>query len=354
MRLILAAALLALLLLLGPLSGIALAASALPDFVYDHPSTTLNQFVLGPSCLSLPASELDLSCNPAHFAAESKRQFRVNLVGSDKLQRINDERIRLKNDDSIGVVNSLIGQREPLVAQAAVTLWYQREWWAVGVTPARAGLSAFSRNPAYPEFAAQMYKETEVFGKFGMLLASDNKFHLGTQIRYVDRDSFSRDFALLDAVYNPALLKIEKHRGLYVEPAISYAWDTEWTTAFSAALTNVPVFQDGASKPFMPVVDFGVSMAPPMGKGKWKTTTHYTSRPDKHDFFDNFRWGSIYDFTGIGAASLMLGKTTFALGFSGHIDSLVLGLAYKTEELSPDQWQTVRISTVLGELGLQF
>lgn len=332
----------------------ALAVQGLPNFSSEYPRTTINDFILGPVCLSLTGGPLDLSCNPAFLATETKRQFRMIGAANDHVAQLNDYRMKLRDDDATGIVNATLERREPRIARASSLIWYQRDWWALGFSPFRGGLATSVRNPAYPEMAAHVYSENEVFGKAGFIHADDPNLNIGLQLRFLQRDFFRREFALLDAVGNPALLKVEKQRILFLEPGLSYAFDSAWSSSISAALTQLPIIHDGDSPEFKPVIDIGFSTSPPFFGRRLRTSTHYNGSPDQSDIFARFRWGAVYDFDENASVSAMLGKSDFGVGASGRIDSVVVGLGWKSEEIKPDPWQNVRISTVIFEAGLVF
>ena len=347
-------ALLALALALAALPAQSSSLQGLPNLSAEYPRTSMHDFVLGPVCLSLVSGPLDLDCNPAFLSSQEKRQFRISIVANNHLKQVNDHRERLNSNDTVGIVNSVLNQGEPTVARASTAIWYQREWWALGVSPFRGGFASSSRNPAYPELAAHVYKETEVFGKVGLVHGEEKDLNVGFQLRYVQRQFFKREFDLLDAVGNPSMLKIENQRALYLEPGVSYTFDSSWSSAVSATLTQLPLAQDGDGVEFKPVVDFGFSTRPPFLARRLRTSTHYTGAHDVNDVLSRFRWGAIYDFNDVASISALLGKTEIGAGLNGHFDSVVLGLGWKTEEIAPDRWQTVRVSTVLFEAGLVF
>ncbi len=324
-------------------------------FIREYPGLSLQQHILGPVCLSLPASPLDLNCNPAFLAREEKHQVRLNLIASDQLPAVNDYREKLAANDSIGIVNKVLDQREPVMARASAGLWYQQNWWALGWVPFRGGFASSTRNPSYPSIAADIYKESELFGKVGLLTADDPNLQIGFQLRYVERTFFSRQFDLLDAVGDPAKLNIDRQRVLYLEPGLSYSFDSNpWDSMIAATLTQAAVFQDGKKSSFYPVLDLGFSTSPPFAGRKLRTSTHYTNHPDITDLFSRFRWAAIYDFANAAAATLTIGRSTAGIAVNGHVDSLVLGLGWKTEEVILDQWQAARVSTILFECGLVF
>jgi hypothetical protein len=324
-----------------------------PNYQLMRPSNTLTEMILGSTCISMPGSPLELSCNPAFLAAEEKRVFRLNVAGNDRLTKVNKYRGLLQNDDTIGIVDGLLQEKEPLLANATLSAWYQRNWWAVGVAPLRAGYASFYRNSAYPEISGSVFAEKEVFAKAGFKLPSDPNIRLGLQARYLHRDFFRRKFALLDAVTDNNLIRIEKQQVLYLEPGMSYAFNEKASNSISAMISNLAVYQSGSYQPVRPVFDIGFSSAPDFADGRLKTSTHFSNNPDIVDPFALFRAGAIYDFDDL-SVSVSFAKLDMGIGVSGHIDSLVLGLGYRTEEIAKDQWQNIQVSSWLFELGLQF
>ncbi len=325
-----------------------------PNFHLMYPSNTLHEMVLGSTCLSLPGSPLELSCNPAFLATEEKRQVRANLALNDRVVEVNKYRLLLEEEDTFGLVNGLLKEKEPLIANAAISLWYQRDWWAIGVVPMRAGYASFFRNSAYPEIAGHVFAEREIFAKAGLSLASDPRVRLGLQARYNERDFFRKQFALLDAVTDNNLIRIEKQKALYLEPGLVYAFDDQARNTLSATVTNVAVYQSGSHQPVRPLFDLGFATAPNFADGKLKTSTHFTNNPEVNDPFQLFRAGVVYDFDQVASISGSIAKTELGLGVNGRIQSLILGVAYKTTEVYMDEWQSARVSTWLAELGLIF
>lgn len=342
------------LMLLG--SGAARAQSTLygiPNFQTSQPANTLQDLILGATCTSMPASPLELSCNPAFLASEEKRQFRVDGVTNDRIGTMNKYRHLLEANDSVGLVDGLLQEKEPLMANASVRLWYQRDWWAIGVTPVRAGYVSFFRNSAYPEITGSAFADREVFAKAGMKLASDENLRVGLQLRYVDRSFFRKQFALLDAVNDQSLIRIDKQQVAYLEPGVSYALNEKGTSALSAMISQMAVYQGGASQPLRPVFDLGYSSAPDFFDGRLKTSTHVSVNPDIDDTFAMFRAGLVYDFDFVSVLASFASQELGA-GVQGRIDSLVLGLGYRTQEIAKDSWQKERVSSWLFEIGLVF
>lgn len=325
----------------------------IPSFQTSQSANTLQDLVLGATCTSMPASPLELSCNPAFLASEEKRLFRVVGTTNDRIGTMNKYRHLLEDNDSVGLVDGLLQEKEPLMANAAVRLWYQRDWWAVGVTPVRAGYVSFFRNAAYPEITGSAFADREVFAKAGWKLASDENLRLGLQVRYNDRSYFRKQFALLDAVNDQSLIRIEKQQVAYLEPGVSYALNEKGTSALSAMISQVAIYQAGAAQPLRPVFDLGFSSAPDFFDGRLKTSTHVSVNPDIDDTFAMFRAGAVYDFDFV-SVLVSFASQELGAGLQGQIDSLVLGLGYRTQEIAKDSWQKVRVSSWLFEIGLVF
>jgi hypothetical protein len=324
------------------------------DFRREMPAVNLLQSILGPVCYSLPSTHLDLACNPAFLAREEKTQLRASLTINDRVGDVNDYRTKLEAGDSIGIVNQVLAEHDPMIARATSAIWYQRDWWAIGVLPFRGGFATNVQNPAYPRVAADIYKQSEVFGKAGFLVAGEPKLEVGFQLRYDDTQFFRREFDVLDVIGDPGQLSIESQRALYLEPGINYAFDSAWDSAVSATLTQGAIYQSGAQDGFMPVFDLGFRTAPPFAGGHLVTSTHFNNNPALPDLFSRFLWGAVYDFEKRAAVAVSLGKTVAGVGVMGHYDSVELALGWKTEQVSPDQWQATRVSTLMLEAGLVF
>lgn len=326
----------------------------IPDFRREVPSLGLEQYILGPVCYSLPASHLNLDCNPAFLAREEKRELRLGATANDRIGEVNDYREKLGASDTEGIINKVLSQHDALVARATSGAWYQHDWWAMGYVPFRGGFASDVRNPAYPTVLASIFKESEIFAKAGFLAPSDPNLEVGAQLRYVDRQFFHQQFDFLDVYGNPKELQIQGQKALYLEPGVSYSFDMAWSSAISATLTQGAVYQDGYQNRFMPMLDIGFATTPAFLGRHLRTSTHYTDNPDIPDLFSRFRWGAIYEFDDLAAISLSLGKGLAGIGVTGHIDSVVVGLGWKTEEISPDQWQSTQVSTLMFEIGAVF
>ena len=332
---------------LGPVPGI-------PNLFYDNPTMTLNQLVLGQACYSIHSSILDLDCNPAFMAGEQRQMFRVNVVGNDKVGTVNSYRERLGDGGAPELIADLSSERDPVIAKAAASVWYQYENWAFGVVPIRAGYAALSRNMALPDISANVYKDLEVFGQAGWFVTDDRRFRFGLKTRYIHRDYVYQNFLLTDAIANPALVGIRRLDVVYVDPSIAYTWDSSWEPTLSAAVTYLPLFQTGATLPFRPSYEIGLSSKFIVFDHAYVSTTHFTGRPDTQDFFQRFSYSGMFEWAPHFNFTFTLGKNLFAVGVRGNLDSVILGIGYKTEQVSPDAWHSAQISSTMFEAGLVF
>lgn len=331
----------------GPVPGI-------PNLFYDNPSLTLHHAVLGQACYSIHSGPLDLDCNPAFMAGERRQIFRLNIVANDKAGTVNTYRERLNDGSGPNIVGELTNEHDPVIAKAAGSAWYQYENWAFGVVPLRVGYAALSRNSAYPEISANVFKDLEVFGQAGWFVTDDRRFRFGLKGRYIHRDYVYQNFALFDALSNPALVSIRRLDVVYLDPGIVYTWDAAWEPTFSANVTNLPLFQNGATLPFRPSYEMGFSSKFFLFDHTFVSTTHFSGRPDIHDFFQRFTYSGFFEFEPHFNFTFSLGKNLFAAGVRGNLDSVILGIAYKTEQVSPDAWRSAQVSSIMFEAGLVF
>lgn len=327
---------------------------SIPNFFYEYPASSIEDLVLGRTCLSLKPTQLGLACNPADLANSKKHQFRTNLLFDSNLPKALNYNNDVKDKDYVGIANRLLEQKSPVVTRDSASLWYQRDWWAVLYTPMRVGFSTSVENPAYPEVATQIYRESEFAVKMGYAAAEDPNLKFGLQARFVQREYIYQDFAVLDALADPLLIQFRKENIFFLEPGISYNWKSSWDPAISATLTNMRVAGSGARSNTTPIFDIGYSTRPEFANKRLQTSLHFSSRSDVADLNRRFRWGGIYEFENEIAISFTLASGEYAAGISGHIDSLVLGFAYKYETLSPSDWNNTAVSSGIVQLGLVF
>lgn len=334
-------------------TGVAVAGtvSGIPDLLGDNPSLTVPQAVLGRSCYSLEASYLDLDCNPAFLASEKKHLFRINLIGNDQLNVLNQYRLKIEDKNVVGVADSLLGQNTPLVGKAAASIWYQNDWWAVGYVPFRAGVAYLTTNSAFPQISVLAYKESEIFGKVGLYSSGDKHFQLGLQTRYVSRDYVYQQFDALDAFVDSSIVNIQHQSVLYLEPGLVYSWDDEWNPKIAWSLSNVPVIQSGTPVPGLITSDIGFS-SDIAGWREMRSTIHLAVGSEYQDLFHRFSWSSIYHIDKIASASITFGIDQISLGVEGHWGPLVAGLSFRNEQVTASQWQAYNVSGFTFEVGL--
>ena len=139
-------------------------------------------------------------------------------------------------------------------------------------------------------------------------------------------------------------------------------WDKRWITLAAIStvlglafkLSDLALYASGNHNYVTPVLDVGWSTRPEFARKYLSTSISYTNRSDLRDFSRHWRWGGVVNFCDEFSMSFSLNTGEYAIGISGHIDSLVLGLGYKVEDLSTTNWMDKQASSLLAELGLLF
>lgn len=324
-----------------------------PSLMTEGPNLTLHQLVIGRACYSMTASSQDLDCNPALLADSEKRVFRANFVANDQAKNFVEAYQGLEGDDAVAIADELLVNREPRQAQAATSLWYQHDYWAVGVVPLRTGLSYLTRNEAYPQISVYGIQETEAFYKVGLLSADDKNLKVGVQTRYVVRKYIYQKFYALDALADPDIIEMHDQRILYVEPGFSYQFSSAWKPTLTAMITNLPVYRSGDRLPSHPEFDLGLGTSYPGLIPNFRSTTHY-HRAAGRELGQAFSWSGIYDIRRFGAASVTAGYGLFGAGIDGHIAMVNFGIGYRRERIDVDAWNKKDVESTFVQLGLNF
>lgn len=326
----------------------------IPNFYYDPASSSLENLVLGRNCFSLAGGPMGLSCNPAFLASEEKSQLRINMNFDDGAKKVIDYTDRIHAGDEYGLINKVANQRRPIVGRAAGDIWYQNDWWSIKWTPLRAAAALRSRNPAEPEISTHLLRESEWMGQAGFFLAEDVNVQVGFQLRYVQREFLRQRFITTDAMSNPKILEISDGKAVYFEPGISWGFENAWNPRLSAMVSNVEAWRAGDLANDKTVVDVGLSTTPEFWSNKVSSSVHYTSRSDIDRVVDRFSLGANVIFSERFSVQMGIGALTQAIGAMGRLDSLVVGLGYKMEDVAPESWKTDRMKQVLFEFGLAF
>lgn len=341
------------LILLGGTQVLAQSVYGVPNLFNDNPSLTVPHAVLGRSCYSLRASALDLDCNSAFLANSDKRLLRANLVGTDSLRKVNDYRQMIGDRDEVGVADDLLAQNAPAVAKGAASIWYQDGWWAIGYVPVRAGVAYFTSNPSFPTVSVLGYRESELFGKMGLMSSADDKFQVGLQARYIKRDYIYQQFEAFSALDRQDLIVINQQGVLYVEPGFAYSWKTPWKPTLSWSLNNLAVAQSGDRVYSQPIYDAGLSS----NIGGWedlRSTLHFAVGPTYRGMFNRLTWSSVLDFDDVASTYLSFGVDQFGIGVQGRLAAFTAGIAYRNELISSNEWTSYSVSSVIFDLGLAF
>lgn len=325
-----------------------------PNLLYDTTVYSMDEFILGRNCFSIPSSTMGLSCNPAALADEEKEGLHTHLLATDSMSEVIRYAELLRDDDTLGVVRRSLEKDGPIYSQAAWPIWYQREWWAVAVTPARIGVASDVRNPVIPEMNIHASLETEVVAKLGLFSSADHNLKVGSSLRYVDAKILRDYFEVLAASIGSHDFEIQESKAVFIEPGLSYTFDSSWDATVSAVVTHIPVYEYGEDLPVSPALELGYLTVPDFLNKKFKSSVHLTTRRDVKYMEDRVSWGGRFDFSRQLALSFVLSTREQGIGLQGHIDSVVLGIGYKSQDLYFNGYEIERVSTALFQLGLQF
>ena len=328
--------------------------SGVPNLFEDGPQYTAQQYLLGNSCYSLRASPIDLECNPAFLAQSRKTAFQFSIWGTDQVLAVYDYYGQLNADDSLGVVDTLLNERGPLLAKASASFWYQNEWWAVGVVPARGGFAYLNRNPAFPEISTIAFREWELFGKVGLFTAADENFQVGLQSRFVQREYVYQQFYADDVFADPSLLPIRNQSTLYLEPGFAYEWDSSLRPTLAGMVRNISLFQTGDQLPSRPIFEIGFSSGLGHSLQGFRGTTHYSTQAPDDQFFRGFSWSGMYEFSENFNSSITLGQNLFGFGANCKLWFATLGGSFKSQDVMIDNWTKANVSTFALDLGAEF
>lgn len=219
--------------------------SDLPKFDADPILTTGESVALGRGCLVLPSSDLSLPCTAAFLADSDTKQFQIHMFGDQGIQHVGKLYDLVRRDDHVGFVEEIINDSRPTLGRAWANVWYQGEYWAVSVTPLKTDNAIKKVNSAYPEVAAHVREQFEIALGAGLHFVDDPRLRVGMWTRYQSSKYYRGEFAVLDAVADPHILKFDHSHALLLEPSIIYELEPEWHTQFVAALTNGTIYYSG-------------------------------------------------------------------------------------------------------------
>lgn len=325
-----------------------------PNFIYDSEIMGIETFVLGRTCYSLRLSPMSLDCNPTFMAGREDDTLAFNLGLDNNTKRVWNLISDLENHDSITVANRLLKNQRPILAYEVASSWFQYDWWAVTFVPGRLGLASVVVNPAYPEVTAQAILEKEISLKGGLFVANDTNLRLGGNIRFIKRHELRQRFDLLNVIAGSDHLDIEENNIVYFEPSLTYEWNSAWRPQISAVLTQMRLYSSKKLNENIAVPEIGYSTSPDYLDGRFRTSLHYTARPDISRLSDRLRFGGIYDWSEVFSTNFSLAGDEYGAGVIGRIDSLVLGVGAKSQVLRMDGQEISKMNTVLFQAGLYF
>lgn len=321
---------------------------------YDDQYTNIESFVLGRTCYSLKASPLNLDCNPAFLAGKERRTLNLNLNVDNNIEEVYGYSRDLKNHRSDKLINRILKEDRPLTANEMSSVWWQYDWWAISYIPARLALATVMTNPAYPKITTHLSLQRELSAKTGFFVEEDTKFRVGANLRYVRNDQLRDEFALLDVLSGNSDVKVRDKDIVYFEPAMTYELSAAWDSQISVVLTHLALYESEDDVPDVARPEIGYSTTPDYFDRKFRTSLHYTARPDTSSVSDRFRFGGIYSYDPDSSLSFTLAGDEYGVGLMGRIDSLVLGIGFKSEMFHLDGKEVGRSTTTLMQGGLTF
>jgi hypothetical protein len=321
---------------------------------YDDNYMDVEGFVLGRTCYSLKASRLSLDCNPAMMAGETKRNLNLQVNLDDNVKEVYGYGSELQDKNSDGLLRRILNNPKPLTANEVAAAWWQYDWWAVSVVPARLNVATVVRNPAYPVVTSHVSLQREVSARGGLFVSEDPRLRVGANVRFVENRQLRKEFELFDVAAGTEDIAVKQSESIFVEPAMAYAFDTGWESQLSFVLTHLAVYESSNEIPDAARPEIGYSTTPNFLDHKLRTSIHYTARPDVASTMDKFRFGGIFEFSDQLASSFTIGGSELGLGLLGRIDSLDLGIGAKTEKFILHGEEIDNVNTVLFQAGLNF
>lgn len=319
---------------------------------YESNTSSIENFILGRTCYSLQASSLSLNCNPAFLANETKRKVSLGLHLDNRVAQALNFRKDLQNNDPLSVANRLLENSKPLLISESSTLWWQHDWFAFSLVPARLQVASVVTNPAYPWITGHALFQREFDAQAGLFAGANPHFRVGANIRYIENHQFRDDFAMLDVLSGYRKLEIQENKFIYFEPAVSYNWDSPWSPEVSLVLTQLQVYNSDQIDQTLMKPEFGYATTPDFLGGHFRTSLHYTSRSDLQRFADRFRFGGLYEFSESLSTSMTLAGDEYGLGVMAQISALVLGAGFKSEAFYDQRQNIDRVTTGLFQISL--
>jgi hypothetical protein len=311
------------------------------NLVYDQPGFTIENFVLGRTCFSLPGSSDNMPCNPADLADQKDYSLRFNLLADNQFSDLIKYSRELKSGDESGIINRALDYANPISHQMATSMWYRQDWWAVYFIPKQVGVVSTTTNPAYPQVAIHALQNQELTFRGGFFFVEDPRLKVGSQLRFVHREELRDSFALLD------------NNIVYFEPAFRYDFISDWRAAISVAVTNLVLYKKEKVSD-APAFEFGYSTSPDFLEHRLISSLHYTRRNDVSSYKDRLLWGAQYALNENFFGMISLGGQYYSFGLSARYDSVLAGIGYKNEEIPTPFYNTFTARTLTFDFGLRF
>lgn len=311
---------------------------------------------MGSTCYSVKASRNSLDCNPALMHYNQTKQLRLNLMADKRLETLLDYGKKISDEDVSGLMSAITEHPEANASRLVGSLWYQHKWWAIGYVPMRIKHASNIMNPAYPQISLSLIKESELFFRAGVGFHEVEGLTAGINVSYAKQKYIHGQEDLFDIIANPDLTKIRENDLIRIEPGLAYRFNNDaWKPILSVTLTHIDLYASEKSyRKLPPGVEVGLSSTPEFAKGRLVTSTHYSLGEPGLQPFKRLRWGARYSFDEGYSITANIAKGDYGVGAGMTIDSLTLGVAYKSEELDYARWNSKASEAFMAEVGLRF
>jgi hypothetical protein len=188
--------------------------------------------------------------------------------------------------------------------------------------------------------------------EYGFLWSEGLK--IGLQTRIVERKFIHEEFSALDAAADfDSVLKVKEQKALFLEPGLSYEWESDWKPQVSALISNVGFVSEKYNEAAAhPVFDFGFGIAPPLEFGNLGLAVSYRKTGENLKDEDAFRFGGVFEL-GVITTSLGYGPRDLAVGVNSGFGVLGVGFLYRQTQIESFDGRDLRDHAVFTELSLE-
>ena len=325
-----------------------------PNFFYDSSINNVEQFVLSRSCFSLSSSKYNASCSPSHKTSAKQKRLQSNLFVTDSISEVLEYSEHLQNEDAVSAVEQALDSEEVIMSSASLNVSYTSSNWGLFFIPARLHLATKVENPALPEIAMHASVEKELGARLFVESKALSGLGYGITVRGTEATFIRENFDFLMATIDSDSIKVQKGVVLQAEPSVSYRFNTFWSPTLTATLNNLKIIESGDLIPTEVVTDLGLSVTPSFLKERLETSLHYSDRNDIQFWRRSFSLGGRYIINENLNLIFSYSSVEQAVGVQGNIDSLLVGLGYKSLTYNFSDFKIETVDSVVLSLGLGF